>query len=94
MGEVSGVRRFGSAALDLAWVAAGRYDGFWEEGLEAWDIAAGILMVREARGMVSEFDGRAKMLQTGQILATNASIHGKLTKLLSMATKAHKKKQK
>ncbi|MDA7569281.1 inositol monophosphatase [Emcibacteraceae bacterium] len=92
MGEVAGVRRFGSAALDLAWVAAGRYDGFWEEGLEAWDIAAGILMVREARGMVSEFDGRAKMLQTGQILATNASIHGKVTKLLSTARKAHKEK--
>ncbi|MDG1995575.1 MAG: inositol monophosphatase family protein, partial [Emcibacteraceae bacterium] len=65
MGEVAGVRRFGSAALDLAWVAAGRYDGFWEEGLQSWDIAAGILMVREARGMVSEFDGRSKMLQTG-----------------------------
>lgn len=94
MGEVAGVRRFGSASLDLAWVAAGRYDGFWEEGLEAWDIAAGILMVREARGMVSEFDGRAKMLQTGQILATNGSIHGKVTKLLSTARKAHKEKQK
>jgi len=92
MGEVAGVRRFGSAALDLAWVAAGRYDGFWEEGLQSWDIAAGILMVREARGMVSEFDGRSKMLQTGQILATNAAIHGKVTKLLSTARKAHKEK--
>ncbi|MDG1858897.1 MAG: inositol monophosphatase family protein [Emcibacteraceae bacterium] len=92
MPEVAGVRRFGSAALDLAWVAAGRYDGFWEEGLASWDIAAGILMVREARGMVSEFDGRSKMLQTGQILATNAGIHGKVTKLLSTARKAHKEK--
>jgi myo-inositol-1(or 4)-monophosphatase len=94
MGEVAGVRRFGSAALDLAWVAAGRYDGYWEEGLAVWDIAAGILMVREARGMVSEYDGRSKMMQTGQILATNAGIHGKVTKLLSTARKAHKEKQK
>jgi len=94
MGEVAGVRRFGSASLDLAWVAAGRYDGFWEEGLASWDIAAGILLVREARGMVSEFDGRAKMLQTGQILATNSSVHGLVTRLLSSARKAHKEKQK
>ena len=93
MGQVAGVRRFGSASLDLAFVAAGRYDAFWEEGLASWDIAAGILIVREARGMVSEFDGRAKMLQTGQILASNASIHGLVTRLLSNARKAHKKKQ-
>ncbi len=94
MGEVAGVRRFGSAALDLAWVAAGRYDGFWEEGLQAWDIAAGILLVREARGMVSEFDGRAKMMQTGQILATNGSIHGPVTRLLSSARKAYRERNK
>ncbi len=94
MGEVAGVRRFGAAALDLAYVAAGRFDGFWEEGLESWDIAAGILLVREARGMVTEFDGRVKMMQTGQILATNASIHGSLTRLLSTARKSHKEKQK
>ncbi len=93
MGEVAGVRRFGAAALDLAWVAAGRYDGFWEEGLKSWDIAAGVLIVREARGMVSEFDGRAKMLQTGQIIATNGAIHGAVTRLLSNARKAHKSKQ-
>lgn len=92
MGEVAGVRRFGSAALDLAWVAAGRYDGYWEEGLQAWDIAAGILIVREARGMVSEFDGRAKMMQTGQILATNGAIHGSVTRLLSNARKQLKEK--
>lgn len=93
MGEVAGVRRFGSASLDLAYVAAGRYDGFWEEGLSSWDIAAGILIVREARGMVSEFDGRTKMLQSGQILATNGSIHGTVTRILSNARKAHKQKQ-
>lgn len=94
MGEVAGVRRFGSASLDLAWVAAGRYDGFWEEGLQPWDIAAGILLVREARGMVSEFDGRTKMLQTGQILATNGAIHGPVTRLLSDARKAHRERSK
>ncbi|HPF46573.1 MAG TPA: inositol monophosphatase family protein, partial [Emcibacteraceae bacterium] len=94
MGEVAGVRRFGAASLDLAWVAAGRYDGFWEEGLSPWDIAAGMLLVREARGMVSEFDGRSKMMQTGQILATNGAIHGSVTRLLSNARKAHKEKMK
>lgn len=94
MGEVAGVRRFGAASLDLAWVAAGRYDGFWEEGLSPWDIAAGMLLVREARGMVSEFDGRSKMMQTGQILATNGTIHGSVTRLLSNARKAHKEKMK
>ena len=94
MGEVAGVRRFGSAALELAWVAAGRLDGYWEEGLNSWDIAAGILLVREARGMISEFDGRAKMLETGQILATNGAIHGTVTRLLSNARKAQKEKSK
>ena len=55
MGVSAGVRRFGSAALDLAYVAAGRFDGFWEHGLKSWDIAAGILLVREAGGFVSDF---------------------------------------
>ena len=94
MGEVAGVRRFGSAALDLAWVAAGRIDGYWEEGLNSWDIAAGILLVREARGMISEFDGRSKMLETGQVLATNGAIHGTVTRLLSNSRKAHKENSK
>ena len=58
MAEVSGVRRLGSAALDLAYVAAGRMDGFWEEPLSPWDIAAGILMIREAGGFVTDSDGR------------------------------------
>src|ERR1044071_3513232 len=69
MGASSGIRRFGSAALDLAWVAAGRYDAFWERGLSAWDIAAGILMVREAHGVTTDLDGRDRMLQSGDILA-------------------------
>jgi myo-inositol-1(or 4)-monophosphatase len=64
--EVAGIRRFGSAALDLAWVAAGRYDGFWEEGLQQWDIAAGILLVREAGGFVADFQGRDRALESGR----------------------------
>ncbi|HEX8639732.1 MAG TPA: inositol monophosphatase family protein, partial [Allosphingosinicella sp.] len=63
--EVAGIRRFGSAALDLAWVAAGRYDGFWEEDLEFWDIAAGLLLVREAGGFVTDFRGGDARLAEG-----------------------------
>ena len=82
MAVSSGVRRFGSAALDLAYVAAGRYDGFWETGLSAWDMAAGIVLVREAGGYVSEIDGMNKMLNNGTILATNDSLHEPLGALL------------
>jgi myo-inositol-1(or 4)-monophosphatase len=85
MGLCSGVRRFGSAALDLAYVAAGRYDGFWERGLRAWDVAAGILIVREAGGMVSDLAGGTRALETGDILAANETIHPQLLKLLKNA---------
>jgi myo-inositol-1(or 4)-monophosphatase len=81
--EVAGIRRFGSAALDLAWVAAGRYDGFWEEDLEYWDIAAGVLLVREAGGFVTDFRGADRALDTGQVLAANDQIHSKLHKLVA-----------
>ena len=57
MPEVAGIRRFGAAALDLAYVAAGRFDGFWERDLSPWDLAAGILIVREAGGYVTDLDG-------------------------------------
>lgn len=67
--KVAGVRRFGSAALDLAWVAAGRYDGYWERGIKAWDMAAGIVLVREAGGFVRDPDGAASPLDSGAILA-------------------------
>lgn len=83
--EVAGIRRFGSAALDLAWVAAGRYDGFWEEDLEQWDIAAGILLVREAGGFVTDFRGSEAGLAKGQVLAANDQIHSKLHKLVGGA---------
>lgn len=69
------VRRFGSAALDLAWVAAGRYDGFWESGLQPWDMAAGILLVVEAGGTVTGFDGGAFDLARGELVASAAALH-------------------
>ena len=81
MAATSGVRRFGSAALDLAWVAAGRFDAFWERGLAPWDLAAGILLVREAGGMVSDLSGREGALETGDILVANEKLHPQLLKL-------------
>jgi len=85
MGATSGVRRFGAAALDLAYVAAGRFDGFWERGLKPWDMAAGILLVREAGGFVSDLDGGERALETGHILAANETLHPMLLKLLKAA---------
>ncbi|HEX3430167.1 MAG TPA: inositol monophosphatase family protein [Rhizomicrobium sp.] len=82
MASTSGVRRFGSAALDLAWVAAGRFDAFWERGLAPWDIAAGILLVREAGGVVSDLSGGERVFETGDILAANDTLHPQLLKLL------------
>lgn len=81
--EVAGIRRFGSAALDLAWVAAGRYDGFWESGLQPWDTAAGYLLVREAGGFMTDFRGGDQAVEKGQVLAANDQLHSKLHKLLA-----------
>ncbi len=81
MAVSAGVRRFGSAALDLAYVAAGRYEGFWEFGLHPWDIAAGIVLVREAGGFVTDIGGGG-MMESGEILAANDSLHGPLLKIL------------
>jgi myo-inositol-1(or 4)-monophosphatase len=86
--EVAGIRRFGSAALDLAWVAAGRYDGFWETDLALWDTAAGCLLVREAGGFVTDFRGRSQPICDGEVLAGNDVLHSKLHKLLAGALKA------
>jgi myo-inositol-1(or 4)-monophosphatase len=80
MAEVSGVRRLGAASLDLAYVAAGRMDGFWETGLSAWDIAAGILLIREAGGFVSDFAGGQDMLDGGSVVAGNEIIQRALLK--------------
>ncbi len=76
--RIAGIRRFGAAALDLAYVAAGRYEGFWERGLAAWDMAAGIVLVREAGGLVSDLDGAARMLEKGGVAAANQHLHGPL----------------
>lgn len=78
-----GVRRFGSAALDLAYVAAGRLDGFWERWLKPWDTAAGILMVAEAGGKVTRIDGHDFSIFNPDIVATNARIHAKMVELLN-----------
>lgn len=80
----AGIRRYGSAALDLAWVAAGRFDGFWERSLKPWDIAAGIVLVKEAGGFANEIDG-GDVLQTGSIVAGNMTVQPKLSKKLSEA---------
>ena len=83
--EVSGVRRFGSAALDLAWVAAGRMDGFWEDGLDLWDTAAGVLLVREAGGFVTDYRGADRAFERGEYVAASGAIHSKLQKLVAGA---------
>ena len=78
LGRARAVRRLGSAALDICYVAAGRMDGFWEQGLNAWDIAAGVLLVREAGGTVTGLDGGPFELRTGRIVASNGPIHGQM----------------
>ncbi|MDD3797943.1 MAG: inositol monophosphatase family protein [Novosphingobium sp.] len=85
--KVAGIRRFGSAALDLAWVAAGRYDGFWESNLQAWDTAAGCLLVREAGGFVTDWRGRSDPICNAQVLAGNDALHSRLHKLVAGALK-------
>ncbi|WP_159586182.1 inositol monophosphatase family protein [Chelativorans xinjiangense] len=83
MAETAGIRRMGAAALDLAYVAAGRMDGFWEDALQPWDTAAGILMVREAGGFVTDRSGGQDMFGTGSIVAGNEAIHRGLLKALA-----------
>ena len=82
LNATAGMRRFGAASLDLAWVASGRFDAFWERNLKAWDIAAGILLVREAGGVATDLDGRDNMLDDGEILVANDSLHRPLLDLL------------
>jgi myo-inositol-1(or 4)-monophosphatase len=87
MAEVSGVRRLGAASLDLAYVAAGRMDGFWETGLAAWDIAAGMLLIREAGGFLSDTDGGQNMLESGSLITGNETIQRALAKTLKRPIK-------
>ena len=78
----AGVRRFGSAALDLAFVAAGRYDAYWERDLNSWDVAAGAVLVREAGGFVTEIEGGKNFLTAGSILAANAEVYDEAKALI------------
>ncbi|MEM9705852.1 MAG: inositol monophosphatase family protein [Pseudomonadota bacterium] len=84
LSNTAGVRRFGSAALDLCFVAAARYDAFWERGLAPWDVCAGVCIVREAGGQVSEINGGDKPVSGGSILATNSALHDKAQALLKV----------
>jgi myo-inositol-1(or 4)-monophosphatase len=81
-GHVGGLRRTGAACLDLAFVAAGRFDAFWERGLKPWDLAAGILIIREAGGRVVDIDGSADPMLTGNVLASNADLFDEVRKKL------------
>jgi myo-inositol-1(or 4)-monophosphatase len=83
MPKVAGIRRMGTASLDLAYVAAGRFDGYWEMGLQPWDVAAGILLVREAGGFVSDLTGAKESLAKGDVLAANPKLHKPLMDMLA-----------
>lgn len=85
--QVAGIRRFGAASLDLAWVASGRYEGYWESNLKPWDSAAGCLLVREAGGFVTDFRGRSNPICDSQIIAGNDAIHSRMHKLIAAALK-------
>lgn len=82
------VRRLGSAALDLAWTACGRFDGFWEYNLSPWDIAAGYLIVREAGGTVTNFEGEEADAFNRQTLATNGHIHAEMLQFIQSGNAA------
>lgn len=80
--RTSGIRRSGSAALDLAYVACGRFDGFWELGLKEWDLAAGCLIIEEAGGLVSDLDNRQTQMSTGNVVTANPDIHPRMLELI------------
>lgn len=84
--KVAGLRRFGAASLDLAFVAAGRLDGYWERNLQSWDIAAGLILIKEAGGTVGDING-GDVLTTGNVVAGNEFVHDALTKILRPLTK-------
>jgi myo-inositol-1(or 4)-monophosphatase len=85
--RVAGLRRFGAAALDLAFVAAGRLDGFWERNLSPWDVAAGQILVREAGGTISGVEGSDDAVTSGHVVCGNEYVHGELLKILKAASK-------
>src|SRR5215831_1594668 len=84
--KVAGLRRFGAAALDLAWVAAGRLDAYWERNLSPWDFAAGVLLVREAGGFVTDLDDRERTMEPGDIIAGNETMHREVLGLVKSAS--------
>jgi myo-inositol-1(or 4)-monophosphatase len=86
MPRVAGIRRFGSAALDLCWTAAGRYDGYWESGIHPWDIAAGMLIVREAGGYATDAEGHDTI--SGDVIAANPHLHKPLLDIVAAALSA------
>jgi len=85
MAKVGNIRRLGAAALDLAMVASGRCDGYWERGIQTWDIAAGVILVKEAGGFVTDLSGGSDMLTKSEICAGNEAIHRQLLDLLRKA---------
>ena len=85
--QVSGVRRFGAASLDFAWVAAGRMDGYWEDDLDLWDTAAGVILVKEAGGFVTDYRGGDRSFERREYVAGSSAIHSKLQKLVAGAVR-------
>jgi myo-inositol-1(or 4)-monophosphatase len=85
--KVAGLRRFGSAALDLAYIAAGRFDVYWERNLSPWDFAAGVILVREAGGYVTDLEDKERTMVVGDIIAGNSSLHREVLTLLKDAAK-------
>jgi myo-inositol-1(or 4)-monophosphatase len=83
--QVAGVRRTGAAALDLAWIASGRFDGFWERALSPWDLAAGMILIREAGGFITDLDGGDELFAKGSVCAGNELIHKQLLAVLQAA---------
>jgi myo-inositol-1(or 4)-monophosphatase len=86
--HVAGLRRYGAAALDLAWIAAGRFDAYWERNIKPWDMAGGIILVREAGGFATDCDGGDDMYAKGHILAGNDAMHKEVLRLLKSAGKS------
>jgi len=83
--QMSGIRRIGAVALDFAWLAAGRYDGFWETGLSPWDVAAGYLLIKEAGGQITDFSGGDEPVWTGNAVASNGLLHAAMLQEVKQA---------
>lgn len=85
MARSAGVRRFGAVSLDLAYVASGRYEGYWETGIHPWDMGAGVVLVREAGGFVTDLKGKNDFLKNGEVLAASPDLHDQLAQVLKSA---------